>query len=371
MDINSLSLRSDEEIELSLRALYEQHGYTKYRMSKFEEYDFYGENKAFLQSDRVLTFTDLSGKLMALKPDITLSIVKSARMETEERLYYSENVYRAPEGSREFREIAQIGLECLGRQDAFTTAEVIYLAEKSLETVSRRCLLDVSHMGLILGLIEETGLPSSRRAALADCIGRKNVHELRALCRENDVPEALEEKLAMLATLYGPFTDALERAGALDVNEQTHAALRELGEVFALVQLLGGGAHINLDFSIVNDMRYYSGVIFQGFVESVPVEILSGGRYDNLLRRFGHDEGAIGFALSLGLLERYIVPEQRYDAEVLLRYSPGADLNRLALCAKKLREEYGSVRVQPAGRGEEPRCRYTMNFTGEGAAAFD
>ena len=168
MDIANLSLRSDEEIELVLRALYEQFGYAKFRMSKFEEYDFYGENKSFLQSDRVLTFTDLSGRLMALKPDITLSIVKNAREGAEEKLYYSENVYRADDGGREFREIKQVGLEFLGRQDAYSAAEVLYLAEQSLLAVGETCILDVSHLGLLNGLVDLTGLGASAKAQLLD-----------------------------------------------------------------------------------------------------------------------------------------------------------------------------------------------------------
>ena len=72
-------LKKDERVSSSLRALFQQHGYRKFKMSKFEEYDFYAENRSFLHSEAILTFTGLDGKLLALKPDVTLSIVKNTK----------------------------------------------------------------------------------------------------------------------------------------------------------------------------------------------------------------------------------------------------------------------------------------------------
>ena len=79
-----------------LRSLYKRYGYKKYKMSRFETYDFYLENRDFLQSEHVITFTDLRGRLMALKPDVTLSIVKNAAGEKSElqKYFYHENVFR-------------------------------------------------------------------------------------------------------------------------------------------------------------------------------------------------------------------------------------------------------------------------------------
>jgi ATP phosphoribosyltransferase regulatory subunit len=367
MDIPSVTLRRDEEAVLTLRSVYEKHGYTKYRMSKFEEYDFYGENKSFLQSDRVLTFTDLSGKLMALKPDITLSIVKNTRDGETEKAYYCENVYRADDGGREFCEIMQVGLECIGHQDAFTAAEVISLAEESLALLSDESILDVSHMGLIMGLLDATGLGAAQRSRLSACVGQKNAHELRALCAEFGVAADLQDKLVTLTTLYGPFESAVEQAKTLDVNDATHAAIAELEQVFSLVRAQGGGEHINLDFSIVNDMNYYNGIIFQGFIQGIPCGVLSGGSYDNLLRKLGKSGGAIGFAVYLGLLERYMTSEKRFDADVLLLYGENADLASLARKAMQLRGSGKSVRVQAQSDGALPRCAETVIFEGEDA----
>ena len=75
--INDKLLKSDERALLTLRSLYKAYGYLPFKMSKFEEYDLYVRNKDFLVSDSIITFTDTAGKLLALKPDVTLSIIKN------------------------------------------------------------------------------------------------------------------------------------------------------------------------------------------------------------------------------------------------------------------------------------------------------
>ena len=95
-----LVLKNEERVLFNLRALYQRYGYAQYKMSKFEEYDLYVRNKDFLVSDHMITFTDTNGKLMALKPDVTLSIIKNTQdvSDAVEKVYYNENVYRVSRG---------------------------------------------------------------------------------------------------------------------------------------------------------------------------------------------------------------------------------------------------------------------------------
>ena len=104
MELDLNMLRPQERISLRLRMLYEAEGFRQYRMGRFEEYGLYQENRRFLASDQVITFTDLDGRLLALKPDVTLSIAKNARIEDGGcgRFYYLENVYRPSQESHTF-----------------------------------------------------------------------------------------------------------------------------------------------------------------------------------------------------------------------------------------------------------------------------
>ena len=143
MKFNENILTKEEQIALSLRSLYCENGYSQYKMSKFEEYDFYAKTKDFLVSDSVITFTDTNGRLMALRPDVTLSIVRSTRdSDGIKKLYYHENVYRPSDDC--FKEIPQVGVEVIGKITADEIKQVLTLACKSLELLSDNYILEIS-----------------------------------------------------------------------------------------------------------------------------------------------------------------------------------------------------------------------------------
>ena len=305
MDYAREVIRRDEQAVFRLRTLYRQYGYTEHRLSRFEEYGLYAENKAFLSSGDIVTFTGASGKLMALRPDVTLSIVKNTKDDGGlKKLYYNENVYR-PDG-HEFKEQMQVGLECIGEIDVDLMGETLMLAHRSLEALGERSRLDVSHLGFISGLLQSVELTPGQRAELLRCVSEKNLPELGRICAGYGLDGGFCEKLSALTTLYGPFGEISAELERISVNQETDAALRELEELYGVLRQLEAERDVCLDFSIVNDLSYYSGIIFQGFIEGIPAKVLSGGRYDKLLRKFGKRSGAVGFAVFLDLLERQI-----------------------------------------------------------------
>ena len=169
-----LFLKNEERAVFRLRELYRRHGYLPYKMSKFEEYDLYVRNKSFLVSDHILTFTDVDGKLMALKPDVTLSILKNCPGGPGlQKVYYHENVYRTSPASHGYREIMQAGLECIGTLDDYAVGEVVMLAARSLETISGQYLLDLSHLGVVAGILAAAALTEEERQAALTAWARK------------------------------------------------------------------------------------------------------------------------------------------------------------------------------------------------------
>ena len=149
--ITRSSLRPDEMLAFELRGLYESFGYTTFKMNKFEEYSFYANNKDFLVGDRILTFTNLDGRLMALKPDVTMSIIKNQDVPQGEvrKFYYNENVYRENRNATTFEELPQIGLECIGSLGFMDIAEVLILAGETLKYINEDFVLTLSEMTFV------------------------------------------------------------------------------------------------------------------------------------------------------------------------------------------------------------------------------
>ena len=345
MIIDDSVLKYEEMAVFRLRTLYARYGYRQYTMNKFEQYDFYLRNKDFLVSDNIITFTDTNGKLMALKPDVTLSIVKNTRdlgPDDTAKLYYDENVYRVSKGNHAFSEITQAGLECLGNICEAEIAEVMMLAARSLETISENFVLDISHLGIITALIESLGLSNEDTRAIIKAMGEKNPHEIANILNAAGAGDTVEaDLLKMLVSVYGRPADVLpklrsmlDNCGSGDRNvgaagiagpvtgesagrvaytecssgngfgECVSAAIDELENYLRVFDGTGLEDRIRIDFSVVDDINYYNGIVFKGFIESVPDYVLSGGEYDKLMRKMKRSGRAIGFAVYLDQLER-------------------------------------------------------------------
>ncbi len=291
------TLRSEEKIIQKLRALYYSYGYRLFRMRRFEEYDLYAGNKDFLSSPNIITFTDTNGKLMALKPDVTLSIVRSTKDEKGKvsRICYDENVYRVSEQSGTFREIMQAGLECIGDLSFSELAEVARLAQLSLKAVSEKAVLSITHMGIVEGFL--SGLPSDLRAEAVSGLSSRNVSFLEKKAQENPGASDVFSNLAKLCTLTG------DNEGIYACLEKMGAKKEALDELRAIVGALDGDS-VRLDFSILDGMKYYNGITFRGYMEGIPVPVVSGGQYDKLMKRMGRTSRAAGFAVYLDCLER-------------------------------------------------------------------
>ena len=172
--------------------------------------------------------------------------------------------------------------------------------------------------------------------------------------------------MSALVAACGPLETTLDAVDALDLPETSREALQGLRRMSDMLSAYGI-QNVNLDFSVVNDMDYYNGLVFRGFVEGIPTGVLSGGRYDNLLARMGKSGEAIGFAVYLDQLERFMETKPAYEADALVLYDDATDPLEIVQTAEAFRARGLSVRVQ---REEEhcPSCRETVRLTKEANA---
>ena len=316
MSFDEKVLSNCEKAVFSLRKLFKQSGYEQYKVSKFEEYDLYMKNKSFLVSENVLTFTDTNGKLMALKPDVTLSIIKNTKDdEPTKKVYYNELVYR-PSDENGFREITQTGLECISNKGEDNTCEVITLALKSLETISDKFLLNIAHNGFLLGAFNQAELDKSCIKKLMLSLSKRDASAIMDICANESVPTSVKDVLVSLCFLYEPLETALGQLQTLILNDEMRSAFDELKSLKVSLEKQNILQNVYIDFSIDNDTNYYNGIVFNGFVGDLPKSILAGGRYDNLVKKMGKEKCAIGFAVYLDLLER-IDEEEKDDDEYI------------------------------------------------------
>ena len=349
-----LSLSRSEEIILNLRSLFGSYGYSHCNVGPFEEYDFYARNRSALPGENVLIFTDADGRLMALKPDVTMSLVKTVQEGCRglRKLCYDESVFRIPTGGAGFRETVQTGLECIGNLDSYAVGEVLMLALKSLAAIQSRCILNLSHIGILDGLLDEALSENQDRAPVLKAVSQKNLAGLKKICGDYGMAPQKIHALETLTVLYGPLRDTLPQVEALAQGEKMQRAIQELAQIRDIMEVYGLGDRLHLDFSIRGGTDYYSGLIFRGFVEGVSSPVLSGGQYDRLIHRMGKQSGGIGFAVYLDQLGG---SRDRED-QVLLLYGDDVTPQQVIRTVSVLKQDGLQVR---ADREKPDDCRYT------------
>lgn len=360
------SMPTEDRLVFELSKLYEQYGYRKFCMAKFEEYSFYSDNRDFLSGEGVIAFNNSDGRLMALKPDITLSIVKNARIDknTCTKAYYNENVYRISQETNDYKEIKQSGVELMGNIDDYSTGEIVTLALKSLEKIDGDCVLCLSHMAFISAVLEEMKLPASAKEQIIFCQRNKNAHDLKAVCEQYGIEEKYVEYFTALTALNGEFDEVLQGLRFISMNDATDKACDELEAVYKTLCAVSFGNKVQLDLSVVNPSSYYNGIIFSGYVKASPTPVLAGGRYDNLASKIRKGIGALGFAVYLDNLNLHYPTQSDTDCDILiLNKSETSDITLIKAVEEYISQGY-SVRVEK----EIPdnfKAGKTMTFDGK------
>ncbi len=293
---DSFYMTEEEKLIFTLRSMWRDRGYTSYKVSQAEEYDFYVRNKEFLDNREIITFTDRDGVLMALKSDVTLSLVKKMKdADTVKRVMYNEKIYRIPQFSSSFREIEQTGLECLGPLTTENIVEVASLALSSLGKIGGRCCLTLSHMGIINSVLE--GVEDGMRDEIISLVKRRKSEEL---VRTGEKDERAQRACSLFVSLLDSRLTSSELCSLMRKYNLDSAAVDELEAVISSL----GEENVILDFSSLGAFGYYNGIIIKGFVEGFNRPVLQGGEYSLLLRRMNRNiSRAVGFAIYMDEIE--------------------------------------------------------------------
>jgi ATP phosphoribosyltransferase regulatory subunit len=278
-----------------------------------------------------------------------------------QKVYYNENVYRVPGGGQSFREIMQVGLECLGDIDVYCLSEVVLLAAQSLAQISSDYMLEVSHMGILAAVIDRLGLSAEAKEQVLRCVDAKNRQGVEELCAAEGVDGSV---LSALVGGYGRPDRVLPLLRSV-LPDSDQAMVNELETVLSAVPQ----ENLRIDFSVLQDARYYNGIVFKGFLHGLPTAVLSGGQYDRLLAKMGRGDKAIGFALYMDRMERLAPAGRQYDVDTVLLYDETTDLRTLQARTEALSRE-GSV-LASVRKPENLRYRRLLKLQGSEVAELE
>ena len=340
------NLINENSIVWNLINIYERFGFKKIKLSKFEDYNLYNNNKDFLQTEHILTFMNLNGNLKSLRPDVTLSIVKKVLKDNEketQKIYYIEDIYKIV--SNEYEEIPQVGVEIIGKLNNYSNLEIISMAIESLKSINKNYILEISNIDFISAIFDEINLEENLKIEILNNIYLKNKHDLEKLLYKN-VDNKYKKYILSFIELSGNYKDILKKLKSLIINKKMQKSYEELKSLSFIFELYNNFDKILLDFSIESQLGYYNGIIFKGYIKESNDIILSGGRYDKLLNKFNSNKNAIGFAIYMDKL--YEKNKTSDFIDILILYKSG-DENILLNEVRKFMNKNKKVRVDIYG----------------------
>lgn len=340
-----------ERIIKTINKRFTTYGYKRIKTSAFERYDLYSKVKSATNRNEMVKVIDYTGDVLVLRPDVTVPITRGlaknfSQLENELRFFYVQEVFRQSFDPYESIESTQAGVEYFCESSPESDAEVIALACHTMKDLGFTDMkIEMGHAAFFQELVRNQALSSSEITKMKSLIQAKNVVELGPYLESLSIDANVREAIERIPFLYGNPMDVIERAKQLVLNERMEEILEYLLNVYRILQMYGLDQYIVSDFGLLNHMDYYSGVIFQGYVEKFGKPVLMGGRYDELSDIFGAKLPAIGFACEIESLVK--VTEQRgsssrFPIDVKIQYA-SERLKEAVHIANELRERNYSV----------------------------
>ena len=306
-------------IETNLRDVFTLSGYEEVSTPAYEYYDVFASGAGSYLQEKMIKFIDSKGAILALRPDVTIPIARMAasKLLGEKktlRLFYFENAYRneAPAVGRS-SEFYQAGIELLGESGTGADAEVIALAVESLLSSGlSNFKIDIGQVSYFKAMIDAYDFDDEAVDQIRHQIDSKNEYELMTLLDSLNADNALKSRLKAVMGLFGG-AEVFDKARALSDNSACLEAVDNLAEVYGLLSDFGLSQYISIDFGMLHDISYYTGIIFRGITDKMGFALITGGRYDNLLSDFGNDTPATGFALEIKRLMIALERQNRLD----------------------------------------------------------
>jgi len=365
----------NENIEQTMR----RHGYKQILTPNFEHYDMYGLENA-VSRESMFKLIDPSGKVLVLRPDATIPICRmsAAQFKNPDELLkfsYVTTIFREDNSNTNYKkDFLQGGIEYFGDPSSNCDGEVISIAiEMLLNLGLEQVQIDIGEVSFLESLLCEMSLSREEQITLKSLIENKNMGDLEWFLNKLDIDQKIADAALTLPMLFGSYQKVMKKAGNLCLNEGMQQALDKLTEVYEVLKIYGYADYVSFDLGFTNQMSYYSGLIFKGYVENYSDSVVAGGRYDKLSKNFGVDRPACGFGINITSLTETLTDKDPIKGyfDVLVSY-PKGDLAGGVRASSKLRKlGYLVDTIEEGALIDKSHYKYHVLVKGDQLLPFD
>jgi len=346
-DILFESCRQKRLLESRIREAFRLNGYKEIETPTIEYYDTFGGERGLIKQESMYKFCDAKGRLLVLRPDLTVPVARVAATKLKDepipiKCFYIGNAFSFDElGGGRQNEFTQAGCELLGINSAEADAEVVAMAIEAVKAAGiDEFQIDIGQVGFFKGLMEESGLSEDEIEEVRALIDQKNLVGVEQVMDRHKVREPLKRLILDLPKLFGA-RDILQKINPEDIGKEATRAIENIKEVLEILDDRNLAQYVSLDLGMVQSLNYYTGIVFRGYTYGVGFPILSGGRYDKLLAKFGRECEATGFSLGINMvmmaLERQKKLSKQEPEGVFITYEKNARKTASDYCRQLIR----------------------------------
>lgn len=335
------------------------YGYENIQTPTFEFFDVFSEEIGTTSSRELYKFFDKEGNTLVLRPDFTPSMARCAAKYFMEqnvpiRFCYSGNTFINNTNLQgKLKELTQMGAELIGDNSVYADAEMIMMVIDTLKTSGlTKFQISIGEVEYFKGICRHAGLDSETEMEVRDFISEKNFFAAEELMIEKGISENDREAILQVREFY-QVEETLAKAKELASNEMSRNAITRLEALYELLKDYGVEEYVSFDLGMLSKFHYYTGVIFKAYTYGVGDAIVTGGRYDTLLAKFGKDAAAIGFMVLIddlmeALYRQEIKTEVAWNKKNIYynknnyaeKLSEAIELRKSGVCVSMISDEY-------------------------------
>ncbi len=296
-------------VQNKLTRLFISRGFSEVITPSLEFYDVFNDKASAMPQEMMYKLIDGKGRILVIRPDNTMPVVRvvSTKLKGFQpplRLFYNQNVFRVnPSLSGRRDEIPQCGIELLGVNGIKADIEVITTAIDSLKGVTSDFRLEIGHIAFFKSIIDGLPFDMEEKEQIRRYIESKNYAAVTDLLAESAVTNAASRALIELPRLFGG-AEVFEKALETAPNEEAAQTITYLRSIYDVLCHMGLKNNVIIDLGLVQQIDYYTGIVFRGYMQGSGEPVLSGGRYDGLFEGLGADMAATGFAVNTDAVAR-------------------------------------------------------------------
>lgn len=324
-----------KNLQNNIEGVLDKWGYKEVVTPTTEFYNTFNSEFQSLKEEELCKFFDNKGRILVLRPDMTIPIARVVGTKFKDvkpplRFRYTANVFRVNEslGGKK-NEYTDCGVELIGLSDEESDLEILVTALDSLKVLkNNKFKFEIGNINFFNAATSELDLDEDEISKLAELIDTKNLKALEDYLNELNVSEDYKEFFNKLPWLFGG-EEVLLEGKKYAFNDELKNIIEYLEDLASSLKELGYGDMLTFDLGMVPGLNYYTGIIFRGYVEGVGVTVLSGGRYDNLISKFGRDIPAVGFSIKIDALLEVIEEEPKKEKKYIIYYGNGYSLEAI------------------------------------------